>query len=198
MRYKYAFDRIISLILLLTFSPVLLCVAIAIKLTSKGPVIFVQDRVGQNGTTFKFFKFRTMVVGAEELKAGLLSQNEMDGPVFKITNDPRVTKVGAFLRKMSLDELPQLFNVLIGDMSLVGPRPPLPTEVAHYEDWHHQRLTVRPGITCTWQVSGRNQITSFDVWVKSDIAYIENYSFWTDIKLLVQTVPAVLIGKGAA
>jgi lipopolysaccharide/colanic/teichoic acid biosynthesis glycosyltransferase len=171
-------------------------VAIAIKRDSPGPVIFKQQRVGKDGKTFTMYKFRTMVVNAEEILDELLSKNEADGPVFKIKEDPRVTKSGKWLRKTSIDELPQLWNVLKGDMSLVGPRPPLEREVVQYDNYQRQRLSVKPGITCYWQVSGRSN-TTFDEWVELDIKYIQEQSLWTDIKLLFKTIGAVLRKDGA-
>jgi lipopolysaccharide/colanic/teichoic acid biosynthesis glycosyltransferase len=152
-------------------------------------------RVGLNGKKFILYKFRTMLENAEELKQGLLNKNEMDGPVFKIKEDPRVTKLGGFLRKTSLDELPQLFNVLKGDMSLVGPRPPLPSEVSNYDLWHRRKLCMKPGLTCLWQVNGRNKI-NFEKWMKLDLEYIDNWSLLLDFKILLKTIPAVLSGSG--
>jgi len=168
-----------------------------IKATSKGPVFFVQQRIGYNGRLFNCLKFRTMIENAEEIKKDLKKLNEMDGPVFKIKNDPRITKVGRFLRKTSIDELPQIINVLKGDMSLVGPRPPVPDEVSQYELEDRRRLSMRPGITCIWQVNGRNAI-GFDKWMELDRQYIDNWSLWLDIKILAKTIPAVLRGSGAA
>lgn len=193
---KRLFDVVVSLFGLVLLSPVLIITAVAIKLDSPGPVIFKQKRIGKNGELFDFYKFRSMVVNAEELRAELAAANEADGPVFKIREDPRVTRVGRFLRKYSIDELPQLFNVLKGDMSLVGPRPPLPGEVEEYGDLEWRRLEVIPGITGLWQVSGRSEL-SFKKWMELDIYYIENWSFWLDIKILLQTIPVVLTGKGA-
>jgi len=149
-----------------------------------------------HGRKFALLKFRSMVVGAEQMREDLLPLNEMDGPVFKITNDPRITKVGKFLRKASLDELPQLINVLKGDMSLVGPRPPIPGEVSNYEAWQRRRLSMRPGITCFWQISGRNEI-NFEQWMKLDLEYIDNWSLELDFKILLKTIPVVLFGTGA-
>jgi len=172
-------------------------VMVAIKLTSKGPIFFKQQRVGLNGRPFHMLKFRSMVVNAEELKAKLAAQNEQTGPVFKMKNDPRITGIGKFIRKFSIDELPQLINVLRGDMSVVGPRPPVPSEVAKYEAWQRRRLSVRPGLTCIWQVSGRNQIT-FDQWMYLDMQYIDHWSFLGDLHLIFRTVPVVLTGRGAS
>ena len=167
-----------------------------IKWTLPGPVLFNQVRMGLNGRKFNMYKFRSMHQDAENRLGALKSSNEMSGPVFKIANDPRVTPVGRFIRKFSIDELPQLFNVLKGDMSLVGPRPPIYKEVLEYQRWQRRRLSMRPGITCIWQVSGRNDI-GFEEWMKLDLQYIDNWSFWLDLKLLFKTIPAVLIGKGA-
>lgn len=184
---KRGIDIVGSLCGLVLLSPILLIIMALIKLESKGPVIFSQERVGRYGKKFKMYKFRSMVVNAEELKKKLEAQNEMSGPMFKIKDDPRVTKVGKFIRKTSLDEIPQLVNVLKGDMSLVGPRPSLPKEVMQFEDWMHRRHDVRPGLTCYWQVSGRNNI-DFEDWMKLDVKYVEERSFWGDIKLIFKTV----------
>jgi exopolysaccharide biosynthesis polyprenyl glycosylphosphotransferase len=177
--------------------PVLIGAAIAIKLNSRGPVFFSQVRAGRHGRKFRMMKFRSMVVDAEALRAKLEHLNEMNGPVFKIKHDPRITSVGRFLRKTSIDELPQLFNVLLGDMSLVGPRPPLPSEVTQYEAWQRRRLSVKPGLTGLWQVSGRNQV-DFDQWMELDLQYIDNWSLWLDLKIIFRTVPVVLRGSGAS
>jgi exopolysaccharide biosynthesis polyprenyl glycosylphosphotransferase len=197
MIIKRAMDIVLSGLFLLTFSWLYAAIAAMIKMTSKGPVLFRQERVGMNGRRFTFFKFRSMVIDAERRKAELAHLNEMDGPVFKIKNDPRITRVGRFLRKFSLDELPQMWNVLRGDMSLVGPRPPVPSEVEKYESWARRRLSVRPGITCLWQVSGRNHI-NFQQWMELDLAYIDNWTLGLDFKILLKTVPAVLGGRGAS
>jgi exopolysaccharide biosynthesis polyprenyl glycosylphosphotransferase len=194
---KRAFDIVASSAALALLSPIMISVAIAIKLTSKGPVLFRQPRVGRYGRSFNMLKFRSMVVNAEELKAKLMAQNEQTGPVFKMTRDPRVTKVGRFIRKYSIDELPQFINVLRGEMTIVGPRPPVPSEVAQYEAWQRRRLSVRPGITCVWQVSGRNQI-GFEEWMYLDMQYIDNWSLTQDFQLIFKTVPVVLFGKGAS
>jgi exopolysaccharide biosynthesis polyprenyl glycosylphosphotransferase len=194
---KLLFDFCASAVGLVLISPLMLVIALAIKATSKGPVIFSQERVGLNGRIFKMYKFRSMVINAEELKAQLADMNEMSGPVFKIKNDPRVTKVGKFLRKTSLDELPQLWNVLKHDLSLVGPRPPLPSEVNKYDPKYYKRLSVMPGITCIWQISGRNKV-DFEQWMELDAEYIERWSFWLDMKILAKTVPMVLRGMGAS
>lgn len=180
---------------LILLSPLMLLIALLIKLTSKGPVLFTQRRSGLNGRQFSLYKFRTMVNNAEELKSQLAQDNEMDGPVFKMKKDPRVTRLGSFLRKSSLDELPQLFNILKGEMSLVGPRPPLPEEVERYQLWQRRRLSMKPGLTCIWQVSGRNDI-SFDNWMKMDLDYIDNWSLLFDLKLISITVKEMLLGKG--
>lgn len=183
---KRLIDIVLSLCGLIILSPLLIIVAILIRFEGKGNVIFVQDRVGLNGEIFKMYKFRSMVCNAEELKRELLIQNEMSGPMFKMKNDPRITKIGGFIRKTSIDELPQLFNVLKGDMSLVGPRPSLPSEVEKFEDWMMKRLSVKPGLTCFWQVSGRNNI-EFEDWMKMDIRYIEERNIFVDLKLIFRT-----------
>jgi exopolysaccharide biosynthesis polyprenyl glycosylphosphotransferase len=173
-------------------------IALLIKCTSKGPVFFRQQRSGLNGAPFSIFKFRTMATNAEQLKHELAAMNEMTGPVFKVTNDPRITPLGKWLRKFSLDELPQLFNVLHGEMSLVGPRPLPVDEVRRFNDLaHRRRLSVKPGLTCLWQISGRNQITDFKDWVRLDLQYIDNWSIWLDLSILLRTIPAVLLGSGA-
>lgn len=192
---KYFIDYLGAGIGFLLLSPLLLIISIIIKLTSKGPVVFSQKRVGVNGRLFDIYKFRTMVENAEELKETLSEKNEVDGPVFKIKKDPRITKIGSILRKTSLDELPQLINVLKGEMSLVGPRPPVPSEVNLYELWQRRRLSMKPGLTCIWQVSGRNNI-SFEQWMNMDLEYIDNWSLWLDIKLLVKTIKEVTVGGG--
>jgi len=194
---KRAIDVLGSGLLLLLTSPFWLLVMLAIKLDSRGPVFFVQDRCGRFGRLFRFLKFRTMYEGADEAKLELLAENEQSGPVFKMRDDPRVTRVGRFLRRYSIDELPQLVNVLTGEMSLVGPRPPVPGEVNKYEIDHRGRLSMRPGMTCLWQVSGRNEI-AFGDWVKLDLEYIERWSLRLDLEILVMTLPAVLSGRGAS
>ena len=181
---------------LILLSPIIAIVACAVKFTSKGPVFFSQKRVGKNGELFEMYKFRSMVVNAEELKENLEEQNEMSGPMFKIKDDPRVTKVGKFIRKTSIDELPQLWNVLKGDMSLVGPRPSLPKEVEQFDNWMFKRLTVRPGLTCYWQVSGRNNI-DFEDWMKLDVKYVEERNIWIDIKLIFKTIFVLFGDKNA-
>lgn len=176
-----------SLIGGILISPFLLIVAIIIKCTSKGPVFFVQERVGLNGKTFKMYKFRSMVVNAEELLESLKDKNEMSGPMFKMKNDPRVTKVGKFIRKTSIDEFPQLINVIKGEMSLVGPRPNLPKEVEQFNDYHKLKLKARPGMTCFWQVMGRSSLT-FEEWMELDLKYMRERSTWVDIKLIFKTI----------
>jgi len=194
---KRALDVLLSAAALWILSPILVGTAICVKLTSKGPVLFKQPRVGMHGRPFNMLKFRSMVVNAEELKEKLLAQNEQTGPVFKMKADPRVTAVGRFIRKYSVDELPQLINILRGEMSIVGPRPPVPQEVAQYEPWQRRRLSVRPGLTCVWQVSGRNEI-SFEQWMYLDMQYIDNWSLGQDLGLILKTVPVVLTGRGAS
>ena len=195
---KRLFDICVSLVLLMLFLPVFALLALLTKLTSPGPVFFIQKRVGLNKRLFPLFKFRTMVADAEEKLAELQGLNEAPGPVFKIRNDPRITLVGRFLRRTSLDELPQLLNVLKGDMSLVGPRPlPVRDYEGFDEDWHRRRFSVRPGITCLWQINGRSN-TPFDRWMELDMNYIDNWSFRLDLKILAKTIPAVLRGSGAA
>jgi exopolysaccharide biosynthesis polyprenyl glycosylphosphotransferase len=197
MAVKRLFDVMASGTALLLLSPLFALTAIAMKLTMPGPVFFRQTRCGLRGHPFQMLKFRSMVVEAESRKASLAAQNEQSGPVFKIRHDPRVTPLGHFLRKYSIDELPQLINVLRGEMSLVGPRPPVPDEVARYEPWQRRRLSVRPGLTCIWQVSGRNQL-SFKEWMMMDMRYIDHWSLIADFDLIVRTVPVVLTGHGAS
>jgi exopolysaccharide biosynthesis polyprenyl glycosylphosphotransferase len=193
---KRAMDVVISGLGIILVSPLFFIVAVTIKLTSSGPVLFTQKRVGQNGRKFKFYKFRTMYKGAEKKLSELEAQNEMSGPIFKMKKDPRITPVGKILRKFSIDELPQLFNVFVGHMSLIGPRPPVPEEVKQYNPWQRRRLSMRPGITCLWQVNGRNKI-DFEEWMKLDLEYIDNWSPWLDFKILLKTIPAVISGRGA-
>lgn len=193
---RYVMDVALSGLGLLGLLPFLVIVAIAIKLDSPGPVFFAQTRLGLNGTPFRCLKFRSMRMGAEQEQSQLEAFNEAEGPIFKMRDDPRLTRVGRLLRRMSLDELPQLWNVLRGDMSLVGPRPPLPSEVERYEDWHHRRLEVVPGITGLWQVSGRSEL-NFDEMVMLDLYYIENWSLALDIQILARTLPTVLAARGA-
>jgi exopolysaccharide biosynthesis polyprenyl glycosylphosphotransferase len=195
---KRTLDIVISSVLLLLLAPLLLGVAIAVKLTSPGPVLFSQERVGLNKRRFRIHKFRTMVPDAEQLLQALESKNEASGPVFKIREDPRITPIGRFLRRSSIDELPQLCNVLKGDMSLVGPRPlPVRDYEGFSEDWQRRRFSVKPGITCLWQVNGRSTI-SFDQWMRLDLQYLDQWSLWLDFKILARTVPAVFRGEGAA
>ncbi len=194
---KRIIDFMASGIALVMLVPVFTVVALIIKITSKGPVLFKQLRCGLYGRQFILYKFRTMVVDAESKLKDILKYNEMDGPVFKMTNDPRITKAGKWLRKFSLDELPQIWNVFKGDMSLVGPRPPLPSEVENYDNWQRRRLSMRPGITCLWQAGGRNKITDFREWMRLDLEYIDNWSIWLDFKILFKTIPTVLFGIGA-
>jgi exopolysaccharide biosynthesis polyprenyl glycosylphosphotransferase len=194
---KRVFDLAVSTAILVALAPLFVAVAIAIKLESAGPVFFRQVRVGLNGRPFRIVKFRSMFADAEARQAALLARNEMDGPVFKIRSDPRITAVGRFIRKTSIDELPQFWNVLRGEMSIVGPRPPIPAEVRQYQRWQRRRLSVRPGITCTWQVSGRNGI-SFDRWMELDLEYIDNWSLGRDMQIFLKTIPAVLSTRGAS
>lgn len=195
---KQAVDFLGALILLLFFSLPMLLAAILVKLTSRGPIFFKQQRSGVNGQPFTMYKFRSMVTDAEQRKQELAVLNEMSGPVFKVTNDPRITTVGRWLRKFSIDEFPQLINVLRGEMSLVGPRPLPVEEVKRFDDFaHRRRLSVKPGLTCLWQISGRNQITNFKDWVRLDLEYIDNWSIWLDFKILWRTIPVVLLAKGA-
>lgn len=175
--------------------PVFLVSALAIKVESRGPVMFRQTRLGLNGKPFKLYKFRTMTIDAEDRKEDLLNNNEMSGPVFKMKSDPRVTRIGRFLRKFSIDELPQFINVLKGEMSLVGPRPPLPEEVRRFEAWQHRKLSVKPGLTCLWQVNGRNDI-DFEEWMRMDLRYIDSWSLWLDAKIIAKTFPTVVKGSG--
>ncbi len=195
LSFKRLSDSIGALVGLVLFAPIMIVAAIAIKIDSRGPVLFRQTRSGINGKTFKLWKFRTMVIDAEKKKAELLEKNEMSGPVFKMTGDPRITRVGHFLRKYSIDEFPQFMNVLTGEMSLVGPRPALPSEVAGFEPWQHRKLSVKPGLTCLWQADGRNDI-DFEDWMKMDLEYIDNWSVWEDTKIIAKTIPAVLKGSG--
>jgi lipopolysaccharide/colanic/teichoic acid biosynthesis glycosyltransferase len=188
---------VVSAALLILLSPLAAAIALAIKLTTPHlPILYHWHVVGRNGVEFTGFKFTTMVANADELKPKLMARNEMTGPVFKMQDDPRVTPLGSFLRKYSLNELPQLWSVLKGDMSLVGPRPAFREELERYEFWQKRKLSIRPGITCLWQVRGRNKISNFDEWVKMDLEYIDNWSLWLDFKILFWTVGAVLSGTG--
>ncbi len=195
--FKRTADIFLSLFFMIILSPIILITMIVIKLESKGPLLFSQIRSGVNGRKFKLYKFRSMIVGAEMKKKHIEKMNEMDGPVFKIKHDPRITKIGRFIRKFSIDELPQLLNVLKGDMSIVGPRPPLPVEVQMYELWQRRRLSLKPGLTCIWQVSGRNNI-NFERWMEMDLEYIDNWSLWMDFKIIFKTIFVVLFGYGAS
>ena len=193
---KRFFDVILSAFAIGVLLPLLLIVSIAVKLDSTGPAIYMQKRAGKGRTSFTMYKFRSMCEDADQLRENLQDQNECDGPVFKIVRDPRVTRVGKFLRKTSLDELPQLFNIIKGDMSIVGPRPPLLSEVEQYTPYQMHRLDTKPGLTCYWQISGRSNI-GFEKWVELDMKYIEERSLWTDLKIILKTVPAVLFERGA-
>ncbi|MFH1542546.1 MAG: sugar transferase [bacterium] len=193
---KRSADVLLSLTGILLISPIYLVFGLLVKLTSPGPILFNHNRVGLDEKLFPMFKFRSMVANAEEMLAELKDKSEAEGNLFKIKNDPRMTPLGKFMRRFSVDELPQLFNVLFGQMSLVGPRPPLPREVEKYSAWHKKRLRVRPGITGPWQVAGRS-LLPFDDMVRLDIYYIENWSLWLDIKILLRTIPVVLFGSGA-
>jgi exopolysaccharide biosynthesis polyprenyl glycosylphosphotransferase len=197
--FKDWLDRIGALVLLLISAPMWLVAILGIRLSSNGPVFFHQERAGRYGRPFRMWKFRTMHAGAEKQRAALESNNEMDGPVFKIKDDPRIFSFGAFLRRTSIDELPQLLNVLRGEMSLVGPRPLPVYEIDRIQkDAQRRRLSVKPGLTCLWQISGRNGISSFDDWVALDLKYIDNWSLWLDMQILARTIPAVLRGAGAS
>ena len=193
---KRTFDIVSSLCAMIVLSPVFLITALAIKIEDGGPVVFSQEGVGKDGRLFKMYKFRSMYVDAEDRLKELEEKNEADGPVFKIKNDPRITRVGRFIRKYSIDELMQLVNVFKGDMSVIGPRPALPREVAEYDDFAKRRLQVKPGLSCYWQVSGRSNI-GFDEWMELDVKYINEMSFLTDMKIILLTIPAVLKGDGA-
>lgn len=190
---KRVFDLVISAVLLVILSPLFLLIALSIRLSSAGPVLYEWNVVGKNGRPFRGHKFRTMVQNADELKAMLLDLNEMRGPVFKLKDDPRITPVGRVLRKFSLDELPQLWSVLKGDMSLVGPRPPLESEYAHFSDAQKGKLAIKPGMTSLWQVSGKPN--DFDEWVRLDLEYIDRWSLWLDLQILFKTTFVVLTGK---
>lgn len=196
----YVIKRIIDILGsffgIIILSPLMIIISVLIKIGSPGPVIFSQDRIGQNSKRFKMYKFRSMVQNAEELLNKLKDKNEMSGPMFKMKDDPRITKIGKFIRKTSIDELPQLFNVLKGDMSLVGPRPSLPREVDQFSDYHKQRLIAKPGLTCYWQVMGRNNI-GFDEWMELDLKYIKERNTWIDIKLIFKTFFVLFGDKNA-
>ena len=194
---KRVFDVVLSGLAVLFLAPLFLGIALAVKLESRGPVIFRQRRIGLNGREFWLYKFRSMCDGAEALQPALEAQNEMaGGPAFKMRADPRITRVGHWLRRTSLDEFPQFWNVLKGEMSVVGPRPPIPSEVKQYARWQRRRLSVRPGLTCTWQVSGRSEV-DFDRWMELDLHYIDHWSLWHDLSIVLRTIPAVLCGRGA-
>ncbi|EPY2271632.1 sugar transferase [Clostridium sporogenes] len=194
---KRIIDLLGSIIGLILLSPILIITTIVIKLDSKGPIFFIQERVGKDGECFNMYKFRSMVIDAEEKLYKLKDKNEMSGPMFKMKNDPRVTRVGGFIRRTSIDELPQLFNVLKGEMSLVGPRPNLPREVIKFTDYQKNKLLAQPGITCYWQVMGRNNI-DFEQWIELDIKYVRDRSTWVDIKLIFKTVGLLLGDENAA
>lgn len=197
--YRFAkrlLDIIGAIVGLLLLIPITLFVAIAIRWDTPGPILFQQRRIGLGGRPFQCWKFRSMVIEAEAIRDNLLHLNESSGPAFKMADDPRITKVGRFIRRYSIDELPQIVNVLQGSMSLVGPRPPLPAEVAQYNSQQLFRLSVKPGLTCLWQISGRSDI-SFEEWMKLDEIYVRTMSFWSDIKIIFYTIPAVFTGRGA-
>ena len=196
LSWKYISDFLISTVVIVLWMPLMIAIAIIIKTSSKGPVVFKQKRVGLHGREFYIYKFRTMLKDAEKLQMTIMDQNEMSGPVFKIKNDPRITKFGKFLRKTSLDELPQFFNVIKGDMSLVGPRPPIMSEVKQYKPWQLRRLSMRPGITCTWQTMPRRNSISFEEWMKMDLQYIDSWSLEKDFLLTVKTIRTVFMGGG--
>jgi len=193
---KRGLDIVLALVGLVLLLPLLPAIVLLIRLDSSGPILFRQKRVGRGGKLFTCYKFRSMVVNAEALKPDLVDRNEATGPAFKIRQDPRITAIGAFLRRSSLDEVPQLFNVLLGQMSIVGPRPQIPAEVELYEPWHRGRLQVQPGITCLWQISGRSLI-SFDEWMRLDLEYVRRRNMRLDIDILLRTLPAVIARKGA-
>ncbi|HET9440509.1 MAG TPA: sugar transferase [Longimicrobiales bacterium] len=194
---KRALDIVLSLSLLILLSPLFLLIAVLVKLTSEGPIFYEFRVLGKNARRFVAYKFRTMVQNADDLKPDLLHRNEMRGPAFKMRSDPRVTPLGKWLRKFSLDELPQLWSVVVGDMSLVGPRPPFAEEFVRYEPWQWGRLAVTPGITCIWQVAGRSDICDFNEWATLDMRYIREWNLTLDCKILLLTIPAVLRGRGA-
>ncbi len=193
---KYLSDLYFSFFMLLVLMPLFLIIAIVIKIDSRGPIFFTQERVGLRGRRFKIFKFRTMIADAEKVLEKLKAQNEADGPAFKMKNDPRITGVGRFLRKTGLDELPQLYNVFKGEMSLIGPRPPLPKEVEQYERWQLRRLSVKPGISCTWQIVPNRNDVKFENWMKMDLQYIDNWSFQKDLTLLIKTIKTFFTASG--
>ena len=200
MKLKRAIKRLmdvaVSALLLVLLAPALVLIALLVKATSRGPALFPCDWIGKDGRPFRGYKFRSMVTGASDMEESLQDQNEMTGPAFKLTNDPRVTPLGRTLRKYSLDELPQLWSVLIGDLSLVGPRPPRAHEYARFTAFQRQKLTVKPGITCLWQVEGRHLISNYDEWVERDLDYIRRWSLWLDIQILARTAVVVVRGTG--
>ena len=194
---KRALDVLAAGLALVALSPLFLFLILAIKIEDRGPVLYCSERVGRGGRCFRFLKFRSMVPSADSCRDGLQNLNEVDGPVFKIENDPRITRIGKVLRRTSMDELPQFWNVFRGDMTCVGPRPPIPSEVENYEPWQLERLSVRPGLTCLWQISGRSRI-GFDEWMRLDMEYIHHHrSFSSDVRILLRTLPAVISGEGA-
>lgn len=193
---KRGIDILASVVLMLVTLPVLVITAVAVAVSTRGPIFYVQERVGRDGRHFRMVKFRSMYVDADERIGDVASLNQKSGPIFKLDNDPRVTAVGRIIRKLSVDELPQLANVLKGDMSIVGPRPPLPREVVEYSPLDRQRLTVTPGLTCIWQVSGRSEL-DFDEWIQMDLEYIRDWSLGLDLRLILRTIPAILTAKGA-
>ncbi len=194
---KRIIDIIGAICGLIVFAPILVLASILIKFTSRGPVIHRQKRLGKDGEVFTFYKLRSMYHNAGVKNDDLAPLNELSGPAFKLSNDPRITLIGRFLRKTSIDEIPQFVNIIKGEMSLVGPRPPLPEEAMLYNDWHYQRLLIKPGLTCFWQVGGRSEISDFDEWVRLDLEYIQSRCLWLDLKLLALTIPAVLSTRGA-
>lgn len=193
---KRVFDLVVGIGVLVLLVPIIPIIALMIKLDSRGPVFYRQERVGWRGKPFKFYKFRSMVADADRRLKDLESLNELDGPAFKMRSDPRVTSVGRFLRRSSLDEIPQIFNVIRGEMSIVGPRPPLPEEVGRYQPWQRRRLDVKPGITCLWQISGRSHV-GFDEWMRLDMQYLQTRGLRTDLVILLKTIPAVIARRGA-
>ena len=194
--WKRFIDTLLSLIAFIILSPLLLVTALAVRLSSPGPVLFKQQRLGLHGKVFTIYKFRSMCPNAEAKLDDLLDQNEMDGPVFKIKDDPRITRVGKFIRKTSIDELPQLWNILKGDMSIVGPRPALPREVEQYGDYEKQRLYVTPGLSCYWQIAPHRNDLSFEEWMDLDVKYVKERSFWVDWKIIFKTFKVCLLGRG--
>ena len=197
LRAKRAMDVVLAATAMVVLAPLFLLIAGLVKASSRGPVLYAFTALGHRGKPFVCYKFRTMAADAHERKRDLLHLNEMSGPAFKMRRDPRVTPLGRLLRKTSLDELPQFWNVLRGEMSLVGPRPPLPEEFIEYDPWHRGRLAVIPGMTCLWQVLGRNEIHDFDTWMRLDREYVQGWTLWLDAKLLIKTIPAVFGGQGA-